>query len=63
VTCGSLEGVYICLCRNFQGGKIFVKELYHLTFIGDLEPMRWMLDPTFGAPFYDDRCTLMMDEF
>jgi hypothetical protein len=25
-------------------------------------PIGWMLDPTFGAPFDDERCTLMMED-
>jgi hypothetical protein len=62
VICGPLEGIYICLCNILQGGNIFIKELYHLSFIRDLEPVRWMLDPTSRAPFDDERCTLMMEE-
>ena len=50
MTCRPLEGVLVCLCKTLPDESYSWRNGATWTFIAAWKPMRWMLDPMFGAP-------------
>jgi hypothetical protein len=45
VNCGPLEGKFVCLCRAFLGGSIFMEAQGFLDLHRGMKPTCWMMPP------------------
>jgi hypothetical protein len=57
VTCGPLEGEFVCLCKAFPGGSLFVKAQVCLDLQRAMKPTGWMMRPL-SLDTWEDECCL-----
>jgi hypothetical protein len=48
VTYGTLEGTYVCLCRTFPDGQVFMRRFLCSDLHEGFGAQGWVLDPTSG---------------
>jgi hypothetical protein len=62
VNCGTLEGVLVFIFRTWPGGKLFVKEMYHLNLHRGLGAHEMDARPHVWGIIDDEICTWKIEE-